>query len=489
MKQILKYTFLAALTFGISSCESYFDVKLEQNIPTEDAYKSVQDVQNGMIGAYNALGTYRFYGNNVVALGDMASDVAEADQSSGHYVNINLYSITTTTAELKEIWNYGYKLVDKCIRTIQGADAVLANAEALNLTADDKKAISSYKSQCYALRALATFTMTNIWGLPYKLEQTNSQLGVCLLDKEPLAPFEKIERSTVEQCYAQVLSDIENARTLHTGVFATGTAEFYFNGAAIEALSARVNLFMGKYKEAETAAKKAIELRKSGEVSNEMYVTMWASTAVTNEDIFTIAKSEDDNLSANALNTLYGSYGGTLSATTKGLLADTDARKELLAVNPEDGSAIYNGFKFQGTSTSQATSNIPVFRKSEMYLIIAEAEARMTDGTVKASQEALAHTAKRNTVLTVDGEGKEIDYTKLPQTKEGLIRFIAEERIRELYQEGHRWYDARRTGTIINGNGFENFDIAKFVYPIPADEINAGFCTQQNENWSDQLPG
>lgn len=35
---------------------------------------------------------------------------------------------------------------------------------------------------------------------------------------------------------------------------------------------------------------------------------------------------------------------------------------------------------------------------------------------------------------------------------------------------------------------YENFDIAKFVFPIPADEINADACTQQNEGWNNYLP-
>ena len=89
------------------------------------------------------------------------------------------------------------------------------------------------------------------------------------------------------------------------------------------------------------------------------------------------------------------------------------------------------------------------------------------------------YTAKRNAAL------KETD---LPQTKEELIDFIAEERVRELYQEGHRWFDARRNGMILNSSNYSEFDVAKFVYPIPAAEINAGFCEQQNEGWEDALP-
>lgn len=471
MKKIFKYAFLAALAFGVSSCDSYFDVELEQNIPTNEAYKSVQDVQNGMIGAYYTLGTYRFYGRNVVALGDMASDLATASSSSGHFVSINTYDLSDTDGDIEAIWSYGYKLVDKCVRTIQGAEAIEAQATALNLSEKDLAIISSCKSQCYALRALATFIMTNIYALPYQPGQANEQLGVCLLDKEPLQPFVNIKRSTVKQCYDQVLADIVKAKELYAGeIVMNGAPQFYFNEAAIYALEARVNLFMGNYAAAKEAAQTAIEKRKSGDVSNEIYVTMWSSTAITNEDIFTISKSDDDNLSANALNTLYGSYGGTVSNTVKNAFASEDIRAAVLN---------QTAYKFCGTSTSQATSNIPVFRKSEMYLIIAECEARMPEGTVEAAQKALFYTAKRNTAL------KETD---LPQTKEELIDFIAEERVRELYQEGHRWFDARRNGMILNSSNYSEFDVAKFVYPIPAAEINAGFCEQQNEGWEDALP-
>jgi starch-binding outer membrane protein, SusD/RagB family len=472
MKKIFKYALTATLIIGLSSCNSYFDVDLEQNIPSENAYKSAQDVQNGMIGAYYALGTYRFYGRNVLAIGDMASDVASADASSGHYVSINQYTISDTEGDILDTWDYGYKLIDRCVRTIQGAEAIESKATELKLSGSDLNKIKSCKSQCYALRALTTFTMTNLWGLPYQPGKTNSQLGICLLDKAPLEAFKKIERSTVEQCYSQVLSDIKLAKDFYNGEdIMNGSPQFYFNEAAIYALEARVNLYMGKYKEAEAAAKKAIDLRASGDVSNEMYVNMWNSTSITNEDILTIAKSDDDNLSANALNTLYGSYGGTIAKTATSLFKSTDSRKAILDIK---------AYKFCGTSTSQATSNIPVFRKSEMYLIIAECEARLADGTLENAQNALLYTAKRDASIKTIAD--------LPQTKAELLTFIAKERVRELFQEGHRWFDIRRTGEVISTANYSKFDASKFVYPVPADEINAGFCTQQNDGWEDALP-
>ena len=465
MKQIFKYILAAALVTGATSCESYFDVDTEQNIPTDEAFTSVQDVRNGMVGAYYMLGSYRFHGNYIIALGDMASDIATASSSTGHFIEINTYGVSETNAEITDMWDYGYKLVDICVRTIQGAEKVL-NDKSLNLSEGDIELLNSCISQCYALRALSTFFLTNIYGLPYQPGQQNNQLGVCLLDKEPLKPFVKIDRSTVEQCYAQVLSDLSKAKEFYTGVFPTGTPQFYFNDAAIEALEARAYLYMGNYEAAEKAAKNAIEMRNSGNVSNEMYIKMWSSTAVTDEDIMTVAKSDNDNLSANALNTLYGSYKGTVDV--KNYFGANDARAQLLS---------FVAYKFQGTSTSQATSNIPVFRKSEMYLIIAECEAMK--GTVENAQDALFYTAKRNVDLTKED---------LPATKDGLMSFIKDERVRELFQEGHRWYDARRYNLSLSSRSYKNFEVAKFVYPIPADEINAGFCTQQNENWDAALP-
>ena len=75
MKDIRKIAFCSLMALGLSSCgDSFFDVQMDQNIETNDAYKNVQDVKNGMIGAYYALGQYSFYGRNVVAIDDLCSD-------------------------------------------------------------------------------------------------------------------------------------------------------------------------------------------------------------------------------------------------------------------------------------------------------------------------------------------------------------------------------------------------------------------------------
>jgi tetratricopeptide (TPR) repeat protein len=468
MKDIKILAIGAVLTMGLASCgDDYFDVEMDQNKTSETAFSSVKDVKNGMIGAYYALGNYRFYGRNVVAIGDMCSDISTADPSSGHFVMLNTYQVTDTDGELEDTWNYGYKVIDRCVRTINGAQKLLE----AGVTEDEEYSISSYLSQCYALRALATFTLTNLFGLPYQPGGANTQLGIILIKDKPYTNTDEVHRSTVAECYEQVLSDIAKAKELYTDEGEmNGSAQFYFNLAAIYALEARVNLFMGNYEAAKEAAQNAIDERDSEGVEAAKYGAMWKSNAISDEDILTITKTSDDNLSANSLNTLYGSYGGKVAANVNALFDKEDVRAEVLD---------YTQYKYIGLTGDKAVSNIPIFRVSEMYLILAECEARL--GNIEEAKEAVFFTAQRNATIE--------DAESLPSEQAELLSFINDESVREFYLEGHRWFDARRQGLKITvASTKKDFDIAKFVFPIPADEINAGFGTEQNNGWEDNLP-
>ena len=89
------------------------------------------------------------------------------------------------------------------------------------------------------------------------------------------------------------------------------------NTAAVAALEARVKLYMKNYEGAITAAQEAITLSGGTIVSTkEDYKNMYTTLAVSTEDIFFIAKAEDDYLSANALNTLWNKYGLSINSAT-----------------------------------------------------------------------------------------------------------------------------------------------------------------------------
>lgn len=485
MKKILnKISIVLSLALAVSSCD--FDTELQQNVDTADAFNKVQDVTNGTTGAYQALAYYPFLGNYAIAFGDFAGGLANGSASSGHFYSVSYWSVSNTDEEMEGIWQYGFKVVDAAVRTINGADAILAANP--DMSDDDKATIYYNMSQCYALRALAYFTMTQYFCYPYS--KGADQKGLPIVKDQPVEAFQNATRASLGDTYSFMLDDIKKALEYNEEAGSHSLQYFFLNKAAIYALKARVCLYMGNYADAEAAAKKAIELKGKGNATytdltpnNETYLTMWASLNPSDEDIFTLSKTTDDNLSANALNTLWGSYNGKVSTYGQSFFSDTDVRAQLIGVVDSNSPA---SMKWQGIESSQATSNIPIFRKSEMALIIAECEAR--NGNIAEAQKYVGYTAKRDSQYAA--EDGSCDLSKLPTDKDALLEFIWKENTREFLGEGHFYSEARRldkTVTVMAGT-CTTFRPANFVFPIPAAEINAGFMKDQNTGWEDGLP-
>lgn len=485
MKKILnKISIVLSLALAVSSCD--FDTELQQNVDTADAFNKVQDVTNGTTGAYQALAYYPFLGNYAIAFGDFAGGLANGSASSGHFYSVSYWSVSDTDEEMEGIWQYGFKVVDAAVRTINGADALLAANP--DMSDDDKATIYYNVSQCYALRALSYFTMTQYFCYPYS--KGADQKGLPIVKDQPVEAFQNATRASLGDTYSFMLDDIKKALEYNEEAGSPSLQYFFLNKAAIYALKARVCLYMGNYADAEAAAKKAIELNGKGNATytdltpnNETYLTMWASLNPSDEDIFTLSKTTDDNLSANALNTLWGSYYGKVSTYGQSFFSDTDVRAQLIGVVDSNSPA---SMKWQGIESSQATSNIPIFRKSEMALIIAECEAR--NGNIAEAQKYVGYTAKRDSQYAA--EDGSCDLSKLPTDKDALLEFIWKENTREFLGEGHFYSEARRldkTVTVMAGT-CTTFRPANFVFPIPAAEINAGFMKDQNTGWEDGLP-
>ncbi|MCG8579023.1 MAG: RagB/SusD family nutrient uptake outer membrane protein [Bacteroidales bacterium] len=469
MRKILSI-WIVSLLF-LTSCESYLDSETYNKIDSGLAFKTVDDIKAARNGLYNQLGSYRFCGKNTIAVGDFAADIAVADGSSGHYVAINNYNFVEETGELKEMWEYGYKMINTITKMIPAIDVLLNDN---NTTDEEKKELKLYKAEAHGLQALTYFYLVNIYGLPYGSD-SNPHGGVVLMEDKAILPGEDVSRSSVNETYTAIRSNIESSLALFSDLAGANEQNgYYLNEAGVNALKARVMLYTGDYTKAVEAARIALTLKGEKEMDEKAYLAIWESLALSDEEIFSIVKSEDDNLSSNSLNTLYGAYGGYLYSAFIDDFALTDYRLKLINTNN------FHPSKFDGIESSAATSNIPIFRVSEMKLIIAESSAKLNQ--IDEAKEALFFTAKRNTAI--------ISINDLPGDKESLLEFIAKERKRELFQEGHRWYDTRRTGELISvSNGkYTNFDVRKFVYPIPADEINSGYKCEQNDDWHENLP-
>lgn len=481
--KIKKYLTLGlALTLTLGSCS--LDSEIYDQKEGAGAYTTLKDIENSLNGIYYRVGSYGFLGNYATTIGDFCSGMSTGSASSGHMYSYSAFTFTSTDQELEDIWNNGYKIIAGSTEAINAANEMIANGTILE---SEQATVQNYLGQFYALKALANYYLVNLYALPYS-ESNKSQPGIIIIDTEVPEAFATVSRGTIEATYAQITKDIQSAEDAFTqaGEEATNSkneynSAYYMSRMGLQALKARVNMSLGNYDIAEAAAKEALALKGNGDgtgadavPSNDIYLSMWGDVIITDEDLFTIKKSEDDNLSANSINTLYGSYYSTVQNNVISKYGANDIRLGLFTASEGGGTTTT---KFSGKS-SEAVCNIPVFRKSEMSLLIAECEARV--GSISEAQKYLLFTAKRNKDITSASD--------LPSNTADLLKFISEERIREFAAEGHRFYDARRMGDLVSGDNFQNWDIQKFVFPIPEAEINTGTGCQQNANWSDYLP-
>ncbi|MDR1408425.1 MAG: RagB/SusD family nutrient uptake outer membrane protein [Tannerella sp.] len=462
MKKIyLSILCMAGMT--LASCDGFLTELPTDAVADEEAFSSAKDFSNNLNGVYNRLGSYRFYGRNVVCLGDAASDVAYHDAKSGNYLTLATWQVQATDAILLDMWEYGYKVINNAAKIIRAG-------EEADFPESEMATVHGCMAQAYGLKALAAFALTTIYALPYS-ETNRSTPGIVNIT-EPVEAFQQVSRSTLNDNYSLILSDIARAKEYFAREDVDIPGYFYINPVALEALEAKVKLYMQDYAGAITAATAALEARESSLVASpEAYRAMYTNNTVTPEDIFVIAKSATDNPGANSLGTMYPFYGLHMSEEVLAEYAGTDIRTALLHVD--------DGGKYSGTSEGADAHNVPVLRLPELYLTLAEACAEQGDYA----------RAKENLLVLATARDPELDPASIPENA-AIRETIRQARKLELIQEGHRYFDARRWEIRIDvaRGRFTGFDPSLFAYPIPQTEVNAGYGVVQTEGWERALP-
>ena len=142
--------------------------------------------------------------------------------------------------------------------------------------------------------------------------------------------------------------------------------------------------------------------------------------------------------------------------------------------------------KYPGKTSTATRNDVKVFRLSEMYFIIAEAE-------VAAGNLAAAHDKIQQVRVARNFEGTAT--TPTYSSVQGAYADILKERRVELALEGHRFIDLKRlavaanvsmdrnpTDDIIDVKNLPNGDY-RYTLPIPIREISANPNVKQNDNY------
>lgn len=495
----MKIKLLSAILIAgsLTSCgDKFLDADIYSGKDSEEAMTNVSSVELALNGIYYRLCYFYFSGNYATMIGDIASDISYWNAQAAHFNNIYSMTYTDTESYLRYIWSYGYKVIDNATRIINGAPEIADKS-----TAEEKLEIAEYLAEAYALRAYAYWNMAQIYCHQVMVDgrSFSNEMGLVLLDTSVDPTNPQIKRATVGQTYDQIVSDLNNA--IHNFDVAGGDrgSMFFMGVSSTYGLMARVKLYLENWDDAYNNAEKAIQEWGKTELTytKEGYKALYNGGNSNSESLFGLAINSSNSYAANSCGTLWSTYGFSPSPYCLSLYSDNDVRKAIQQWDSKNGAStlgtavpIYQSGKFSDYSTGNMQNGTNyLINAPEMFLIKAEAALKSSTLTLADAQDALLVVAKRNLAITTTAD--------LPQTTDGVMQFIKEERARELVQEGHRLWDLRRWGAPANLAAYNapniqysyvNVDLTDFLFPIPAREINTNSGVEQNPNWAQVQP-
>lgn len=452
---------LAAAAFGTAACEGALDPTPQQTIPFEEALDTPEEVRVAANAMYDALqncdGGYcrnlilfpDLYAGNLAFTGTYTSDREVARRN-----------VTAANTALPGLWGSAYQGINR-------ANNVLAALAGLQDEFDADE-YARLKGEAHFVRALNYFNLVNFFGgVPLVTEPVNAVPG---------------DVRQVKNSQAQIFAFIEAELALaraglpELGSDAAGRGSY----EAATALLARVHTYQQEWQPAYDLADEIIE---SHTFTLEPQYENAFEKEQTDEAIFEVPFTVTDPGSLAFWffpGSLGGRYGIAPSGSLVGSFEDGDERLDV-AIQPEDFG---DDFGAKYTDISTTADDIPVLRLAEMYLIRAEAAARLGNFTqaladVNVIRERAGLEGYDETTADLDEDGT--------MTAAEVLEIVLTERRHEMFYEGHYFFDlkrfadavpaaqARLTALGITGN--------KLLFPIPQREIDANPALIQNPGY------
>ncbi|MFP3594568.1 RagB/SusD family nutrient uptake outer membrane protein [Chryseobacterium sp. SIMBA_038] len=375
---------------------------------------------------------------------------------------------------------------------IRNANLVIANGPNVPApTAADATTIKQAIGEAYAFRAFSYYMLAQIYGKRYVPNTTNNQLGVPLrlvADEVPMA------RNTVEEVYTQINNDLNEALTRLTG--STRTTKSHFDEKVILGLRARVALTQGNYTLAASSAKAArvgFNL-----MDNATYMAGFNNLAGNGEWMWgAIIISDQTDYFGNFGAYMSRNYNSTnirqapkaVNSKLYNMFPTTDVRTKVfdptgahtsLGLPSNFAKFPYTSQKFLSASVSDSRVDVPYMRAAEMYLIEAEALARLGDE------------ANSKIVFNAFTKNRNVPYTGASTTGVAYITEILNSRRLELWGEGFRFFDLKRLNQGLDRTGANHSTVVdnnvltvantdkRWEFLIPKAEINANPLIVQN---------
>lgn len=433
MKKLL-YLILAVVFTG---CE-VLNLEPESKISDALAITDASSLETAVYGTYARLHHNDYYGLTFQSVGYLAGDNVKWTGSYDYLSQFDLNNVRADNSQLIPVFSGIY-------RTINSANQIIRASETLTDPMLSQVNRDLYKGEALFIRALAYFDLSRLWG------------GVQIITQPTGTSLDNIDipRSSLAQTREQVLNDLNAAEPLLPETTNRNRA----TRKTVYALKSRLYLYMQDWANAETYSSRLIADNNYELISP--YSSFFANNVKnTKESIFELAYSATDQNAHSQWWQPPANSGRREWAPTDELVsllndpATGGNRKAMIARTSPPGNLWYGNMYYRNPRTDPAY----ILRIAEMYLIRAEARARMnnvTEGLADLNAVRARAGLEASTVVTADE----------------LLIAIENERKLEFAFEPHRWFDLVRTGRLDDVQGVT--DPQRWVMPIPINEIQA----------------
>lgn len=452
---------LAVAALSAAACDEALDPTPQQTIPFEEALDTPEELRVAVNAMYDAMQTCDGgYCRNLIIFPDLyAGNLA----FTGTYTSdreVARRSVTAANTALPGLWGAAYQAIDR-------ANNVLAALPALKDEFDADE-YGQLKGEAHFIRALNYHNLVNFFG------------GVPLVT----TPITEVPadvrqaRNTQAEIYTFIEAELAQARAglPELGSDAAGRASY----EAATALLARVHTYQKEWQPAYNLANEIIESHTFG--LEPQYVNAFEKEQ-TDEAIFEIPFTVTDPGSL-AFWFFPGSRGGRYGIAPSGNLVNSfeegDERIDV-AIQADDSGDDF-GAKYTDIATS--ADDIPVLRLAEMYLIRAEAAARL--GLLEEALEDVNVLRERAGLEGYDATTGDLDEDGTLTMAE-VLEIVLAERRHELFYEGHYFFDLRRFADAVPAADARLTTLGltgnRLLFPIPQREIDANPALIQNPGY------
>ena len=444
--------FILTLLAGASllSCNKFLDVSPEDAVSDENSavITDKASAETAVRGLYRALSADGYYGTTFQSIGYLSGDNIVWTGSQSIIQQFISHNVRADNANIATAWSAIYATINRANHIITKVPAV---TDPLLTTALKNQ----FTGEAYFIRALAYFDLARTWG------------GVQITLTPTVTAGDKygIRRSTLQQTYAQVLSDLVAADSLLPAT----TNRYRATRKTAWALRARYHLYQQQWADAETYAGKVIADSANYRLLRPYSAFFANGVVATAESVFELSYS------TTYPNTHRNSWQPPANNGTR-QWAPNDAFIALVnnaaiggnrsALVARTSAGLWYGNLYY--RPNPATDPSYIIRIAEEYLIRAEARAQLSNLTGALSDLNAVRSRAGIAPSEAAAQGD-------------ILLAIENERRIEFAFEPHRWFDLVRTNRAAAVLGLTNTD--RYVMPVPAAEVLNDVSLEQNHGY------